>query len=270
MQANRLLAWFALVTVSAGAAILLATAAVPAPWLIAPLIVAIVASAGGLVDLRMPPAIFVGAQATIGTLIAQTFTVPVVASIARSWAVMAVVVATTIVAAAIAGWILARFSSIPAATAAWGSSPGGASAMVAMSVDYGADARIVAFMQYLRVTIVVLSASAVSRILLPHVVSRPAPVASAFDMVAVLETALVAVAGVWAAARLRIPAGSLLGPMVLGAGLHGTGLVHITVPTLVLDAAYLAIVSRSGCFTRGPRCSTPHGCCRSSWSRRSC
>jgi hypothetical protein len=65
-------------------------------------------------------------------------------------------VASTIVAAALAGWILARWGSIPAATAAWGSAPGGASAMTAMSVEYGADPRVVAFMQYLRVTVVVL------------------------------------------------------------------------------------------------------------------
>jgi hypothetical protein len=41
--------------------------------------------------------------------------------------------------------------------------------------------------------------------------------------------------------RLKIPAGALLGPMVLGAILHGTGLVRITVPAVALDAAYLAI-----------------------------
>jgi membrane AbrB-like protein len=137
--------------------------------------------------------------------------------------------------------VLARFSSIPAATAAWGSAPGGASAMTAMSIDYGADPRIVAFMQYLRVTIVVLSASVVSRLLLPHGVHALASGTPVYEPLALLETLGIAVAGAWTGLKLRIPAGALLGPMIAGAVLHGTGLVRIAVPAPVLDAAYLAI-----------------------------
>jgi uncharacterized protein len=238
---RRAVEWIALLAAAAGAAALLQRLAVPAPWLIGPIVVAIAASAGGIVELRVPRAAFVGAQAAIGMLIAQTFTPPVVASIARSWAVMALVVATTIAAAALAGWILARFSSIPAVTAAWGSSPGGASAMTAMSIDYGADPRIVAFMQYLRVTLVVLSASAVSRLLLPHAPHPLAAGAAAFDPLALVETLAVALAGAWGALKLKIPAGALLGPMILGAVLHGAGVLRIALPAAVLDAAYLAI-----------------------------
>jgi membrane AbrB-like protein len=241
VKPRRAVEWVGLVAAAAGGAFGLSRLGVPAPWLIAPLVVAIAASVSGLVELRVPHRAFVAAQAAIGMLIAQMFTPPVVASIARSWAVMAVVVASTIVAAGIAGWILARFTSIPAATAAWGSAPGGASAMIAMSADNGADPRIVAFMQYLRVTIVVLSASVVARALLPHGVHPHAAGTTAFDPLGVAETIAVAALGAWGAIRLKIPAGALLGPMVLGAVLHGTGLVRIAVPAAALDAAYLAI-----------------------------
>jgi uncharacterized protein len=234
-------AWVALIAAGAAGALLLRQLGVPAPWLIAPLIVAIVAAVTGLVELRVPRPVFIAAQAAIGMLIAQTFTPPVVGSIARSWVVMILVVASTIVAAAIAGWILARFGSVPAPTAAWGSSPGGASAMTVMSADYGADPRIVAFMQYLRVTLVVLSASVVSRILLPGGAHAPASGAAPFDAIGLLGTLVVGSAGALAAIRLRIPAGALLGPMVLGAILHGTGLVRIAIPAALLDAAYVAI-----------------------------
>jgi membrane AbrB-like protein len=234
-------AWIALVAAGAAGALLLQRLGVPAPWLIAPLVVAIGASASGAVELRVPHAAFAAAQAAIGLLIAQTFTPPVVASIARSWAVMLLVVVSTLAAAALAGWVLARFSSIPAATAAWGSSPGGASAMTAMSADYGADPRIVAFMQYLRVTIVVLSASVLSKVLLPHGAHPAVVAASAFDPAGLAETALVGLAGYWGAMRLKVPAGGLLGPMLLGAVLHGSGVLRAHVPLPVLDAAYLIV-----------------------------
>jgi membrane AbrB-like protein len=233
--------WLALLAAGAGAAMLLGRLSVPAPWLIAPILVGIAASAGGLVDLRMPRGVFLAAQAAIGMLIAQTFTPPVAASIARSWAVMALVVATTILAAAIAGWILAKFSSIPAATAAWGSAPGGAAAMTAMSIDYGADPRIVAFMQYLRVTLVVLSAAAVSRILLPPGTHVHPPGATSLDPLGLTETAAAAAVGVWGATKLRLPAGALLGPLFVGGVLEGTGVARIAVPPVALDAAYLAV-----------------------------
>jgi membrane AbrB-like protein len=235
------LVWTALIAASAAGAVLLHQLGVPAPWLIAPLVVAIVAAVTGLVTLHVPRPLFVAAQATIGVLIAQTFTPPVVGSIARSWLVMILIVASTIVAAAIAGWMLARFGSVPAPTAAWGSSPGGASAMTAMSADFGADPRIVAFMQYLRVTLVVLSALVVSRVLLPSGAHPPAIGATQFDPIGLLGTLVVGSAGALAAIRLRIPAGALLGPMVLGAVLHGTGLVRIAIPAALLDAAYVAI-----------------------------
>ncbi|MGO8005995.1 AbrB family transcriptional regulator, partial [Rhizobium ruizarguesonis] len=45
----------------------------------------------------------------------------------------------------------------------WGSSPGGASATVLMSEASGADARLVAFLQYLRVVFVAVGASVISR-----------------------------------------------------------------------------------------------------------
>ncbi len=249
MTPRTALEWLALLAAAAGGALVLDRAGLPAPWLIAPILVAIVAAVGGLVALRVPRPAFVAAQATIGMLIAQTFTPPVVASIAQSWAIMLVVVATTIVAAAVAAWSLARWGSISAPTAAWGSSPGGASAMTAMSAEFGADPRVVAFMQYLRVTVVVLSASAVSRALLGHAALVHSLVPGTWsgvgvsrgDVLALFETIAVAAFGALVAVRLKVPAGAVLGPMVLGAILHGAGAVRIALPPVALDAAYLTI-----------------------------
>jgi membrane AbrB-like protein len=235
------LALAVVVLAAAGVAAGLDRIGTPGGWLIGPLLVAIVAAVSGFVDARIPRWLFIAAQGAIGALIAQTFTPPVVASIVRYWAVMALVVGTTIVAATFVGWLLARFGSLPASTAAWGSSPGGASAMTAMSADYGADPRLVAFMQYLRVTLVVLTAGAVSRVLLPAGAIVGLPGAHAFAPLAVAETVVISLAGTLIALRLRIPGGPLLGPMILGALAGGSGIAQISVPASALAAAYLII-----------------------------
>ena len=70
----------------------------------------------------------------------------------------------TLAASGLSGFLLVRYSDLPGPTGARGSSPGGASAMVVMAADYGADARLVAFMQYLRVLFVATAAATVARI----------------------------------------------------------------------------------------------------------
>lgn len=77
-----------------------------------------------------------------------------------------VILIATLVSSAVIGWLLVRYSSLPGNTGAWGSSPGGAAAMVAMAQDYGADIRLVAFMQYLRVLLVVGAAALVTRLVM--------------------------------------------------------------------------------------------------------
>jgi len=235
------MAWLGALLAAVALALALGRAGLPGAWLIGPLLAGIAIAVGGLAELRVPRLPFLAAQGAIGCLVAQSFTPPVAAQIAREWAAMAAVVAATIVAAALAGWLLARFGTLSAETAAWGSSPGGASAMTAMSAEFGADARLVAFMQYLRVTVVVLSAGVVARALLPAGTHVTLPGSAAVEPLALAETTAVAVVGALAGQRLRLPGAALFGPMVLGAVLHAAGLVRIAVPIEALQGAYVVI-----------------------------
>jgi uncharacterized protein len=54
-------------------------------------------------------------------------------------------------------------------------------------------------------------------------------------------TVLVAVLGAWAGTRLRLPAGALLGPLILGVALAELGMVHLAWPPGVPQAAYLVL-----------------------------
>ena len=154
----------------------------------------------------------------------------------------------TLLSSAIVGWLLVRYSSLPGNTGAWGSSPGGAAAMVAMAQDYGADIRLVAFMQYLRVLFVAGAAVLVTRMMLgdnaeavnQHIVWFP-PVS-----INLLLTILLAVVAGTAGCMLRLPSGTMLIPMLAGAVLQSGQLITIELPEWLLAMAYMAIGWRIG------------------------
>jgi membrane AbrB-like protein len=235
--------WVALAIASAAAAFGLARAGFPAALLLGPMLVAIAFGAGGTA-LRVPRWAFLGAQGVVGCLIARAVNPPLLASLATDWAIILAVVLATVVASALVGWALAKFGALGAATAAWGSAPGAAAAMTAMSEEFGADPRLVAIMQYVRVIVVVLTASLVARLVLGVGSLPPASTPSGPlvpPLVPFLETLAIALGGAWLGRRLRVPAGPLLFPLVAGSVLHATGVVAIALPVWLLGLAYAIV-----------------------------
>lgn len=238
--------WSALAALSLVLGAALHWAAFPAALLVGPLIAGAVFALLG-VRLQLPRPAFIGAQAVIGCLVARAITTSILVSLAHDWAPMLLVVSATVLAGALVGWVLVRLRVLPGTTAAWGSAPGGASAMIAMAGEFGADIRLVAFMQYLRVVLVVLTASLVSRLLIGVAPTAapvggllaPAPIAA--SIVTQLETLAVAGLGAWLGWRLRIPAGGLLVPLVLGASLHAADMVEMVLPWWLVGATYMAL-----------------------------
>ena len=135
----------------------------PAALLLGPMIAAIlVAIAGG--DIRVPHHPVLIAQAVIGCMIARSIPPSIIGEILRDWPLFVAVVFAVIAASSTLGWLLTRWRVLPGTAAVWGSSPGAASAMMLMAAAYGADIRLVAFMQYLRVLLVALVATIVARL----------------------------------------------------------------------------------------------------------
>jgi membrane AbrB-like protein len=238
------LKWLALTAASLLCGALAVRASIPAAWLIAPMLVAILLSVNGI-GLKVPRPVLAVPQGIIGLTIAQVFTLPILGEVARSWLPILVVVGATVAAAGVAGWILAKYSPLSPETAAWGSSPGAAVTMIALSGDYGADPRVVAFMQYLRVTFVVLTASFVSRVLFfnhteTHAAAS-APGTTAFALGPFLLTLAVAIATGFAGRYSRIPGGQFIVPLLAGSTIHVTGLFPIDIPWWLLAAAYITV-----------------------------
>jgi membrane AbrB-like protein len=235
--------WGALVAASIAAAWALHCLNVSAALLLGAIFAAIVFAARET-PLRVPAPVFVLAQALVGCMIARTIPPSLVLEIGHSWPVFAAAVGSVVLLSALLGWAMARWRLLPGTTAVWGSFPGAATAMVLMGEAYGADVRLVALMQYLRVLLVGVAATTVARLWVPTHAAASVPLIPAqapFHALGFAETLGLAFGGAWLAARLRIPAGALLLPMFVGAALQHLGLMTIALPWWLLAACYALV-----------------------------
>ncbi len=237
----RVKAWAALVGLSLAFSAILTLLGAPASILIGPLLAAIAVALAGSA-LRVSRPIFTTAQGLVGCLVAASVTPAVLREIVHDWHAMLFGVAFTLAAGSATGWVVARFGTLPGSTAAWGSSPGAASAMVAIADEFGADARLVATMQYVRVICVVLTASLVSRVFVgPSPGLTPSPPTLPTDVLGLGITLAIAIAGAWLGRVFRVPAGGLLVPLAIGVAVNAAGLVQLILPFWLLAGAYAII-----------------------------
>jgi len=243
---NKAVFWLLLSAFSLFTGWALDRAGFPAAFLVGPMLCGIVVSLTGL-GLALPRKLFLFAQSIIGCAVANCITVAIVATICKDWAVMFLIVGSSVFAGGLVGWTLMKWHALPGTTAAWGSTPGAASAMVAMAEEYGADARLIALMQYLRVLVVVLTAAMVTHFL--SGTGSLAPVSPVLPSLSLspdvwpplLVTLAVAIGGAFLGKWLRIPAGAMLVPMLLGAVLHASGLTDLYLPFWVQAGASLLL-----------------------------
>jgi len=234
--------WAVLFALSAAFVLVLQAVHVPAALLIGPMAAAIIVAVAGGVT-RVPPHPFTIAQALMGCMIARSIPLATLQEILKDWPLFLAGVLSVIAAANTLGWSLAKAGVLPGATAIWGSSPGAASAIMLMAEANGADARLVAVMQYSRIVVVALVASAVATMFggAPHGHAAAMVWFPPVDWVWLAATLALALVSAFVAARLPIPAGSLLAPLVVGVLLQDTVGMRIELPPTLLATSYALI-----------------------------
>ncbi|AGA64554.1 Putative transport protein [Liberibacter crescens BT-1] len=237
-----LLQWLILLIVSLALGFVLQYHHVVAALFVGPMVVGLVMALCGA-RIKIAPQIFMSCQSIIGCMISGTLSFSVLSVLIDNWFLITLTLVMTLLSSGLSGWLLFRFSNLPGSTGIWGSLPGGASAMVLMSGDFGADMRLVAFMQYLRVLFVVTMAAVVVRIVLGNhdkvylnTISWFPPLDHRF-----VATLVVAIMGMYLGRRFRIPAGAMLMPMIIGAVLNTANIVTLQVPEWLLALAYAFI-----------------------------
>ncbi|WP_055548620.1 AbrB family transcriptional regulator [Streptomyces sp. NBRC 110028] len=230
---------------------------VPAPYLLASLLVGAALALCGVVRDRLPTPAGRASQALVGALMGSYLTPAALVSAAPVALPMTVVTAATIALSIGIAWLLARRGHISRPSAVLGMVPGGSAAIVTCADELNADVRLVAFTQYLRVGLVATTAP-----LAAHWMTSGRPsaasghpggggitgtglihlVAGADQLSGLLALAAVCAVGSWAGRRLRLPTPMLIGPMLVALAATLSGAVPGFAPVGVLQNIVFVLV----------------------------
>jgi membrane AbrB-like protein len=219
----------------------------PSSYLFAALLVGLTIALARPHRVSLPPVTFRASQAIAGVSLGAYVQSDALRAVADSLFPVLLVSAGTLLFSLLAGAVLARTTPLDPPTAALGMIAGGASGIVGLSGELGADDRLVAFMQYLRVLVVVVLTPVGIAVFFGghHGSAGAAAVPSAGTFGEAWEWPLAAAlagAGAFLASRLRVTAGVLLGPMVLTAALVLSGAIGgFAVPALLGQTAFALI-----------------------------
>jgi uncharacterized protein len=241
-----MVAWLSLGAATAAVAVGLSAIGLPSSTLFGALLMGLAVALARPGRLAVPEPAFVAAQAIVGVTIGGYLQASSLSAVAGDWLPVTLVSAGTLAVSLLVGVVLSRATGVDRSSAALGMVAGGATGMVTMADDLGGDDRLVAFMQYLRVLLVVILTPVLTALAFPghHGAGSPAGTHTPAlgDLDDWLLTLAIASAGALVASRARLPAAALLGPMILSAVLtlslpDGT----FTVPPALRELSFAVI-----------------------------
>ncbi|WP_300008426.1 AbrB family transcriptional regulator [Pseudonocardia sp.] len=247
--------WVLLIVLTGLVTLGMAALGVPSPALFAGLLAATALALAGRAPDRVPERASTAAQAVIGVVIGVLAQPATLGAVARDWLPVLLVTAGTLGVSMGAGLLMGVRRGVSPLTGMLALTAGGASGLVAVTRDLGGDDRVVAVVQYLRVGIVTATLPLVAAFAFGATVggaSAPGTGPGAGGVVDLAFLAGCTAAGLVLARLVRVPAGGLLGPMVVALALSLAGLSFgADPPTVVVEIAYAVIGWQAGVrFTR--------------------
>lgn len=222
----------------------------PLPWMLGPMIATTAASLGGL-RVSLPGQWRDPTIAVLGVLLGSSFTAEMAGGMALWLPTLALVPVYVVVIGTISVIYLRRVAGLDPRTAFFCATPGGLGEMVILGDRVGADMRTIALVHGTRVLLVVLMVPFAFRFMGYELGNAQMTIGPEPGLCDLLLMVVAGIVGVVLGNRLRLPAPGMLGPMLVSAGMHLTGLVHGAPPFLIVAAAQLIIGGSVGCRFRG-------------------
>ena len=190
----------------------------------------------------------------IGFTVGTSFTPALLDRLGGMVGSLLVMVPLTWAIVALGMWVFQRYAGFDKPTAFFAAVPGGLNDMVLMAGDAGAQERSVTLAHMTRIFVVIstlpffiqyglgyqIARGQVSRLHLHDLTPRDA-----------LTIIAVAAGGYWLGKRLKLAGAPVIGPMLLSAGLHVTGVTRALMPVEIMNLAQLVLGALLGCRFAG-------------------
>ena len=220
----------------------------PLPWMLGALCLTLVAAVIGL-PIRTPDALRPPVIAVIGVLLGSGFTPELLGRLPGWLPSLGMLALYAALSAAIVVPFYRRVGGFDPITAYFAGMPGGLTEMMMIGRAMGGDDRKIVLAHAARIVITVAAIAFWFRLVLGFQVSGnpggPSLLSMGVQDIGILVTC--GVVGVFAGIRLRLPAPTLLGPMLLSGIAHATGLTSSAPPPGLVIAAQVALGTMMGC-----------------------
>ncbi|MCB9957662.1 MAG: AbrB family transcriptional regulator [Rhodospirillaceae bacterium] len=218
---------------------------IPLAWMIGGMLATCAASVSGM-TLSVPNWLRAAMVLVLGLLLGSRFTPDVVDSLGR-WSIsVAGLLPHIVISTAIGILYLSRFARLDRPTAYFTAAPGGLSVMIMVGTAMGGDGRVIALSHATRVLLVVtilpIAFTALSTDLGPRGAYVPLSAMAGTDWLWMAACAI----GWPIAARMRIPAAQLIGPLILAAVVHLVGWSAATPPSILVSVAQVVVGASVG------------------------
>lgn len=238
------------ILIAAAGGAVFAAAGAPLAWMLGAMFVATGVAMWGRVRLGVYPWLRTTMIAVLGVMLGSAFTPALLAEIPGWWP--AVLALALYVAALTAGGyaFFRHVGGYDPVTAYFSAPPGGLSEMAIMGHELGGDIRTISLVHATRILVVVATIPVYFRVIEGlEVPALPRDVGRLVD-IPLAEAAILAACalfGVPLGKVSRVPAGALIGPMVLSAAVHLAGWSSAKPPAEVVAAAQVVVGASIGC-----------------------
>ena len=219
----------------------------PLPWMLGALFVTMAASVAGL-PVAGPVRLRSTIVAVIGVLLGSRFTPDVLAQLGEMLLTLVILLVYLVAVAALVVPFYRHVGRQDWTTAYFAGMPGGLTEMIEFGEARGANVPAIVLAHSLRIVITIALMAFLFRIVLGHDVGAaatvPGPALGPADALILIGSAVL---GALLGIRLRLPAPTFLGPLILSAAVHMAGITESAPPALLVNAAQVMLGTILGC-----------------------